>query len=100
MSERIRDFALVIGHTWRCYECRESLLADSVRTCRGYKLSEAERMMASLLTDESFNTVMNLAVETGFTTQELETAIDHPHARLRHLGIYKSGNSYIQRGSE
>lgn len=99
MTERIRDFALVIGHTWRCYECRDSLLADPVRTCRGYKLTEAERMMASVLTEDSFSTVMVLAEETGLTTQELEQAIDHPHARLRHLGVYKSGRDYIQRDS-
>lgn len=97
MTERIRDFALVIGHVWRCYECRDRLIEDSVRTCRGYKLTEAERIMASTLTDESFSTVMILAQETGLSTQDLEKAIDHPHARLRHLGIYKSGHSYIQR---
>lgn len=97
MTERIRDFALVIGHVWRCYECREQLIEDSVRTCRGYKLSDAERIMAGKLTDESFNTVERLAKGTGITKKELEIAIEHPHARLRHLGVYKSGRSYIQR---
>lgn len=97
MTDRVRDFALVIGHTWRCYECREQLIEDSVRTCRGYKLSETERTLVGELTDESFNTVTKLASETGIATQELETAIDHPHARLRHLGVYKSGRDYIQR---
>lgn len=97
MTDRIRDFALVIGHTWRCYECRELLIEDAVRTCRGYKLSDDERVMAAELVEETFNTVEKLAEKTGITTKELEKAIDHPHARLRHLGVYKSGHDYIQR---
>ena len=32
---------------------------------------------------------MALATATDLTTAEIEQAIDHPHARLRHLGVYK-----------
>lgn len=87
MQERIRDFALVAGHAWRCYECREALLAEPNRMWMGYKLSEQERDRAHQLSQESFRTVMDLAEATGLTVRELEQAIDHPHARLRHLGV-------------
>ena len=88
-TERVRDFALVLGHAWRCYECRDALLADPERAWMGYKLSDAERRFAYSLTEESFQTVMQLAEETGLSVRELEAAIDHPRARLRHVGVYK-----------
>jgi hypothetical protein len=31
-----------------------------------------------------------LATVTGLTTKELDAAIDHPRARLRHLGSVRS----------
>lgn len=90
MTTRIRDFALVIGHAWRCYDCRDGLLFDPTRAWMGYKLSDVERKRALDLTDDSFRTVMVLAEATGLSVKELEAAIDHPHARLRHLGVSKS----------
>lgn len=90
MTTRTRDFALVIGHAWRCYDCRDGLLSDPNRAWMGYKLSEAERKRALGLTDDSFRTVMALAEATGLSVKKLEEAIDHPHARLRHLGVSKS----------
>lgn len=89
MNGRIQDFALVVGHAWRCYECRDKLLLDPQSTWRGYKLSDAQRHRAMSLTEEAFQTVMALAEATELTVAEIEYAIDHPHARLRHLGIYK-----------
>lgn len=97
MHARIRDFALVVGHAWRCYECRESLLTDPQKAWIGYKLTESERERALALTDDSFRTVMALAEATGLTVREIEQAIDHPRARLRHLGVYKGEYSAARR---
>jgi hypothetical protein len=85
MSTRVRDFALLIGHAWRCTRCREALLAEPVAACVGFKLDEEQRECVIGLTDESFNTVAKLAEITGLTIRELDEAIDHPRARLRHL---------------
>jgi len=90
MHRRIRDFALVVGHAWRCYECRDALLADPDKSWVGYKLTDDERERALQLSNESFRTVMALADATGLTVREIELAIDHPRARLRHIGVYKS----------
>jgi len=97
MPGRIRDYALVIGHCWRCYECRENLLADPETAWRGYKLTMEQRTLALELVDEHFATVMTLAAATGLSVQELEEAIDHPHARLRHLGVRKGDYYQINR---
>jgi hypothetical protein len=97
MDIRIRDFALVVGHAWRCYECREALLAEPDKAWIGYKLTEDERERALKLSDESFATVMTLAEATGLTAREIEHAIDHPRARLRHIGVYKGSYSPARR---
>ncbi len=96
-SPRLRDFALIAGHTWRCYECRDLLLESPEKTCRGYKLSESEKESAQELQEENFQTVMALSEATGLTVRELEEAIDHPHARLRHLGSYRSREYFSAR---
>lgn len=97
MSTRLRDFALIIGHTWRCYECRDLLLEDPERTCRGHKLSEAEKESAQELTEDDFQTVMALSQATGISVKDLEEAIDHPHARLRHLGSRRNREFFVGR---
>lgn len=60
----------------------------------GYKLDEQQREQILELTDESFQTIMRLAEETGLPVRELEEAIDHPRARLRHLGSVRN-TSYV-----
>ncbi len=89
MTVRVTDFALLIGHVWRCTSCREALLAEPVQMGVGYKLSEQQRTCIANLSDEDFRTVMHLAEVTGLTTNEIDAAIDHPRARLRHLGSVK-----------
>jgi len=56
----------------------------------GYKLSETQREALLSLETESFHTVMKLSDLTGLTSDELYQAIDHPRARLRHLGSIKN----------
>jgi len=89
MSARVQDFALIIGHVWRCNQCREALFEKPETVWLGYKLSEDQRGRVRALSDESFQTLMRLAEATGLSTKELEAAIEHPRARLRHLGSVK-----------
>ncbi len=87
--KRVSDYALIIGHTWRCGSCREQLLETPQTLWLGYKLSELQREQILELTSESFATVMALAAATGLATDEIDAAIDHPRARLRHLGVQR-----------
>lgn len=86
---RVTDYALLIGHVWRCLECRELLMGKPELYSIGFKLSEEQRERIRALVDESFQTMMGLAEATGLPARELEEAIDHPRARLRHLGVVK-----------
>lgn len=82
---RVADFALLLGHVWRCTHCREALLAEPALYSVGYKLDQTQRDCIKNLTDESFHTVMRLAELSGLSAGEIYAAIDHPRARLRHL---------------
>jgi hypothetical protein len=82
---RLQDFALLLGHAWRCHRCREALLAQPELYSVGYKLDQTQRDCLKNLNDESFLTVMGLAEISGLSTTTLYEAIDHPRARLRHL---------------
>lgn len=97
MSVRVQDFALMIGHVWRCTSCRDALLENPEVMWLGYKLSDLQRAAILKLTDESFQTVERLAGATGLDPKELEVAIEHPRARLRHLGSVKG--DYFLRNS-
>ncbi len=89
MNERVSDFALIIGHIWRCTACREALLANPAAMWIGYKLNESQRECISKLGDADFGTMMRLAEVTRLSLKELDLAVDHPRARLRHLGSIK-----------
>lgn len=89
MSERVSDFALIIGHIWRCTNCRDALLENPTGMWVGYKLSETQRECLVNLNEDDFHTMMHLAEVTGLTLREIDVAIDHPRARLRHLGSVK-----------
>ncbi len=85
MQTRVRDFALLIGHAWRCTRCRTLLLEEPTAAWIGYKLDDSQREAILSLTDDSFNTVAKLAEAAGLPVRELDEAIEHPRARLRHL---------------
>jgi hypothetical protein len=89
-SARVRDFALLIGHAWRCTRCRDVLLETPKSAWVGFKLDQEQRESILALTEESFHTTIKLAEETGISLRELDEAINHPRARLRHL----AGNRY------
>ena len=96
MANRVSDFALMIGHAWRCSECRDDLLERPELTWIGVKLTQEQRENVRNLDDAAFQTVMALAEATGLDVDELYEAIDHPRARLRHLGSVK-GEYFINR---
>ena len=68
MSERVSDFALIVGHVWRCTSCRDALLENPTLMAVGYKLSDPQRDCIANLDEEDFGTVMRLAEVTGLTT--------------------------------
>ncbi len=90
MAARVRDFALLIGHAWRCTRCREMLIEAPKSAWIGFKLTEEQRECILNLTEESFQTTVKLVELTGIPMRELDEAINHPRARLRHL----AGNRY------
>lgn len=85
-SGRVRDFLIVIGHTWICMDCRDRLLQAPEATMIGHKLSEVERERILNLKEESFRTMRDLEEATGLSADEVASAIDHPRSRLRCLG--------------
>jgi hypothetical protein len=95
MSVRVQDYALIIGHVWRCLECREALFANPDTVWLGYKLSEDQRERIRSLSDETFQSLQRLMDATNLSAKELEAAIEHPRARLRHLGSVK-GDYYMR----
>jgi 3'-phosphoadenosine 5'-phosphosulfate sulfotransferase len=95
MSVRVQDFALIVGHVWRCSSCRDALMERPETLLLGYKVSDAQRSVIMELTDESFQTLERLSAITGLSTHELDAAIEHPRARLRHLGSSR-GEYYIR----
>jgi hypothetical protein len=95
MSTRVQDFALIIGHVWRCNHCRDELFEKPETIWMGYKLSDDQKMRIRSLNDDSFASILRLAEATGLNNKEIEAAIEHPRARLRHLGSVKG--DYFQR---
>ncbi len=89
MSDRVSDFALIIGHVWRCTACRDILLERPHLIWIGHKLSESQRECLINMDEEDFRTIQHLAEVTGLAAREIDAAIDHPRARLRHLGSVK-----------
>jgi hypothetical protein len=89
MDKRVSDLALMMAHAWRCAECRNDLIEKPELTWIGYKLSADQRECVREMTSDSFQTVTRMAEATGLDVDELHSAIDHPRARLRHLGSIK-----------
>ena len=97
MSDRVPDFALLIGHAWRCLECREALLENPSLTTVGFKLTQQQRERVDELADESFQSMERLSEDTGLSRSEIEAGIEHPRARLRHFGSQRG--DYFARSS-
>lgn len=89
LDQRVRDYLILIGHTWICTDCRQRLLSEMDTMLIGHKLSDEERERMDELSDESYRTMMDLSDATGLSMDDLRLAIDHPRSRLRHLGVYR-----------
>jgi hypothetical protein len=100
MSVRVQDFALIIGHVWRCHTCRDELYDKPDTIWMGYKLSDDQKARIRTLTDDCFASIPKLAEVTGLDSKEIEAAIEHPRARLRHLGSIKGDYFQRQNGSD
>lgn len=98
MADRVQDFALLIGHAWRCLECRTALIENPDLTVVGFKLTEDQRERVKKLEDDSFQTMARLSEATGLSQSELEAGIEHPRARLRHFGS-RRGDYFAQTGN-
>jgi len=85
MSERIRDYLIVIGHLWIGDECRDAFFENPTSVLIGFKLTKDEKERLHNLTDASFSSMELLAAATGLDDDELREAIDHPRSRMRHL---------------
>ena len=73
-----------------------SMTTGSMKThADAAQLTDDQRVRIRALNDESFQTILRLTEATGLDTKELEAAIEHPRARLRHLGSVKG--DYYQR---
>ncbi|MCB0047097.1 MAG: hypothetical protein KDD92_16860 [Caldilineaceae bacterium] len=97
MGRRVSDYALLLGHAWRCPECRVALLGNPAVTWIGFKLSEDQRERILAMDDDAYQTVEALALAADLSMDELYEAIDHPRARLRHLGSTRGDGFYINR---
>lgn len=97
MATRVTDYALLIGHVWRCTACRDNLLDHPETTWIGYKLSQFQRDAIRSLTVDHFQTATSLSKATGLDEATLYEGIDHPRARLRHLGSVKNEAYYVRR---
>ncbi|MBP7963472.1 MAG: hypothetical protein KBG20_13180 [Caldilineaceae bacterium] len=89
MSERIRDYLIVVGHLWIGDECRDAFFKNPNSVLIGFKLTQDEKERLHKLTDASFSSMELLVEATGLEYDELREAIDHPRARMRHLTTRK-----------
>jgi hypothetical protein len=89
LNHRVRDYLILIGHTWICTECRQRLIDDPETLLIGHKLTDEERERVVDLSEESYQTMLELAAATDLSMDDLRMAIDHPRSRLRHLGVYR-----------
>ena len=89
MSERIRDYLIVIGHLWIGDECRDAFFENPSSVLIGFKLTQDEKERLHNLTEASFSSMELLVEATGLHYDDLREAIDHPRARMRHLTTRK-----------
>jgi hypothetical protein len=68
-----------------CPPCRERLLEDPGRICRGRAITDEEKELLGTLTAADFATAESLAGASGYDVCQLVQNYDHPVARLRHF---------------
>ena len=93
---RISDFDVAVGHLWHCDQCRRSFLSDPSSVMIGLKLSPDQRNVLNNLAAEPETLLDRLQHAWPTDDAAFERAINHPRARLRHLGrsrpVYMPGS--------
>ena len=74
---------------------RDRGFPDARVTSFDVRLSDDQKSRIRALTDDSFASILRLTEATGLNNKEIEAAIEHPRARLRHLGSVK-GDYYLR----
>lgn len=83
--DRTSDLAILLSHAIQCEPCRDRLLVEPERVVVGRKISNEQRARLGQLTPEDFENSGALAAATGIDIAELQAALDHPRARMRHF---------------
>jgi hypothetical protein len=76
---------IVAGHAWQCPACRSKLLADPDGVLIRQGLTADERKLVGRIEDGDWTTIGSLAKALGVERSDLESALQHPLCRLRHL---------------
>ena len=89
-ASRVSDYQILVGHLWQCLECREAFLSDPRSMMVGLKLTQEQAATLQELAKSPYKLIDRLHVGTGLAEADFQTAVAHPRARLRHLGIRKA----------
>lgn len=87
---RVSDYQILVGHLWQCVECREAFLANPQAMLVGLKLSDEQKNILHEFSKTPFKLLERLHSENGLTEAAFQVAVNHPRARLRHLGTRKA----------
>jgi hypothetical protein len=80
-----QELLIIIGHAWQCLDCRRLLLETPDKALRGRPLTADERKRLTALEAQHFVNLTNLAQMLGVQVNDLNTAMNHARARLRHF---------------
>ena len=90
LTGRVSDYQILVGHLWQCRECREAFLHDPESMMAGLKLTGEQAATLREFAQSPYTLLDRLQVGTGLDEADFQTAVAHPRARLRHLGVRKA----------
>ncbi len=89
---RVSDYQILVGHLWQCRDCRENFLLDPQSMMVGLKLTAEQTTMLLEMARTPFTLPDRLHSDSGLVESEFQTAVTHPRARLRHLGVRRANS--------
>ena len=89
---RVSDYQILVGHLWQCRDCRETFLLDPQSVLVGLKLTEEQTTVILEMARTPFALPENLHSGSGLVESDFQTAVTHPRARLRHLGVRRANS--------
>lgn len=92
-ADRISDYQILVGHLWQCLECREAFLSDPRSMMAGLKLTREQTAILQEFANSPYTLIDRLQGGTGLAEADFQTAVAHPRARLRHLGVRKMNST-------